>query len=169
MAIGCPLAINPHYTQTPRLLPVPSVSFGDVFSNRPSVDEVGDVVGRPLKHKRNSWRPTLLAKGRLTPLRGCELVVLFRHAIEIPVLAHLSAGLGTKTRVLQRLLVSRPGDTRHKPARLFDATHNASVLRAKYIDPSLAQAARTDDANLRDTILDISDPLRLALSPSRQR
>ena len=44
------------------------MSFGDVFSNLPPVDEVGDVVGRPpLKHKRNFWRPTLLAKDRPDP------------------------------------------------------------------------------------------------------
>lgn len=53
------------HSKPPRLLPVPSVSFGDVFSNLPPVDDVGDVVGRPpLKHKRNFWRPTLLAKDR---------------------------------------------------------------------------------------------------------
>jgi hypothetical protein len=53
------------HSKPPRLLPFPSVSFGDVFSNLPPVDEVGDVVGRPpLKYKRNFWRPTLLAKDR---------------------------------------------------------------------------------------------------------
>ena len=42
-----------------------SVSFGDVFSNLPPIDEVADVVGRrSLKHKRDFRRPTLLAKHR---------------------------------------------------------------------------------------------------------
>ncbi len=57
---------TPNFTQNPRrLLLVPRVSFGDVFSNLPPVDQVADVVGRsPLKHKRNFRRPTLLAKDR---------------------------------------------------------------------------------------------------------
>jgi hypothetical protein len=44
---------NRDFTQNPtRLLLVASVSFGDVFSNLPSIDEVGDVDRRrPLKHK----------------------------------------------------------------------------------------------------------------------
>ena len=56
---------SPLHSKFLRLLLVPSVSFGDVFSNLPPVDEVGDVVERrPLKHKRNFRRPTFLAKDR---------------------------------------------------------------------------------------------------------
>jgi hypothetical protein len=56
-------------------------------------------------------------------------------------------------------VVSCPGNTRHQSAGLFDATHNALVLRAKYIDPSpslrlrVRMTARTYDANLRDSAL----------------